>query len=346
MKKFIFLIIFFLIGCSLTEIPVIIQDGSFSSSYLTSIETGYIPSLFNPRINDYHIGEDGYLHIDVYHEDWSFDVYRMDISTLEIEQFFGYEKTSPIEDAFVQYQTEEYTIYQKNGDESSPLEYYFVNHKEIKLFFSDSQIPDTIENKSLFYPYYDKYNGTIYLAYPEDGQCIIYELQNSGELKELNRIDLQYGDLTLTHFDARTMTFVYSNSSTREIHSGSHIYELKSHDKFDIAGSYLLIIPYRVDEDARIIHLNNYKERTLDKSVLPYQNGNYPDWISEGSQISFVEYSIPHKQYIHALYDGHNMTITPLNLDDKQRVIQLGIHTVLHIVNQTEEEHLYQISIK
>ncbi|MBQ4342555.1 MAG: hypothetical protein IJC38_01570 [Erysipelotrichaceae bacterium] len=345
-KQILFMLIFLLLsGCSSTEIPVLIQESEVLLNDLTVIETGYIPSLFNPRVNDYHFEEDGLLHIDIYHEDWSYDVHLINPATLEIDYFAEHREASSAEGAFARFHTKEFTIYQRNDSEASLTEYYFVNDDETKLLFSSDWISDS-ENSLLYHPYYDKYNGKIYLANKEDEQCVIYEVQNTGDLKELNRIETNQNNLALTDFDARTMTWIYSGNTFREIHSGKHIYKINSNDIYEIIGDYLLIIPYRVDEDTRIIHLKNHKERTLDKSVLPYQNNQRPDWHAEGNQISFVEYSIPHKQFIHAIYDGKTMKVNLLGFDKDERLIQLNTTTALYIVNETETDHLYWISLQ
>ncbi len=345
-KQILFMLIFLLLsGCSPAEVPLVVQESEVSLHHLASIEIGTIPSLFNPRVNDYHFEEDGLLHIDIYHEDWSYDVHLMNPATLEIDYFAEHHEASSAEGTFAKFQTNEFTIYQRNDSEASLTEYYFVNGNEPKLLFSSDWIFES-ENSFMYHPYYDKYNGNIYLANLEDEQCIVYEVQNTGDLKELHRIETSQNDLTLTDFDARTMTCVYSSNTSYEIHSGNHIYTLNTYDRYEIIGDYLLIVPYRVDEDARIIHLKTHKERTLDKSVLPYQNHQHPDWHADGNQISFVEYSIPHKQVIHAVYDGKTMNVNLLGFDQNEHLLQLNASTALYIVNENETDHLYWINLK
>lgn len=344
-KQILFMFIFLLLsGCSSAEIPLAVQEAEVSLHHLASIETGTIPSLFNPRVNDYHFAEDGLLHIDIYHEDWSYDIHLINPATLEIDYFAEHHEASSAEGAFARFQTKEFTIYQRDNSEASLTEYYFVNDDETKLLFSSDWISES-ENSLLYHPYYDKYNGKIYLANKEAEQCVIYEAQNTGDLKELNRIETNQNHLALTDFDARTMTLVYSGNTFREIHSGKHIYTINSRDIYEIVGNYLLIIPYRVDEDARIIHLKTHKERTLDKSVLPYQNSLRPNWHADGNQISFVAYSIPHKQVIHASYDGKTMNVSLLGFDQNEHLIQLNTTTALYIVNETETDHLYWFTL-
>ncbi len=353
MKKiFSLCLCFLLIGCESKEINIRKKDNGFISENVQTLEAGYVPWFSNiSRTNYYRIEEDGYIYIDQFDEYGKMSTHKMDPNTFEIEWNVNEEnKESVIENAKLMFKTKDYALYQKNiykDDMIYKYECYYVDKNEIRLLTEINHSYENITHSYIYQPYYDEIDDKGYIVLPKDEKCIIYEIID-GHLVEIKQVDIYKDHVELCNIDVHTMTFTYNNNVKKKVFIGNRVIDLKLNDKTIIVGDYLFIVPYRVDENIRVINLNTHKEKMLDKSIdIPKDNTIYVrNWTIKDNKYSFIYYSKEYKQYVHATFDGNNMNLVLLGFDLNDQHLQIEDNCYLFIKNKDNIEELYKIEIK
>ena len=336
-----------LIGCESKEINIHKKDNGFISKNVQTLETGYVPWVSSvERMNYYRFEKDGYIYIDKFDEHGNMSTYKMNPDTFEIEwNIIEENKESVIENAILMFETNDYALYKKNiykDDIVYKYECYYVDRNETRLIIEINHSYENINHSYIYQPYYDEINDKGYIALPKDGKCIIYEIKD-GNLVEIKQVDIYKDNVELCNIDVHTMTFTYNNNAKKKVYFDNKVIDLKSDDKTIIVGDYLFVVPYRVDENIRVINLNTHKEKMLDKSIdIPYER----NWTIKDNQYSFLYYSKVYKQYVHATFDGSDINLVLLGFDSNDRYLQIEDKCYLFIKNKDNIEELYKIEIK